>query len=185
MIKYRKKLLIFHLSPIRYRYIETPISKVPIRYRYSDIGNISTIFSLYRPTSESYTRQSAGDSRSSTRTLRGVKRCLDIGHPRSVIYVAVYVPSYITRRALNIKAAGGNGRDDWHSVECLFVDALSTNFTIVALCPRYRPRRRRKSFKQVALLSQRGRAMLRICQLRCFYSTIPRAQFFFISPYSV
>ena len=105
MIKYRKKLLIFHLSPIRYRYIETPISKVPIRYRYSDIGNISTIFSLYRPTSESYTRQSAGDSRSSTRTLRGVKRCLDIGHPRSVIYVGVYVPSYITRRALNIKAA--------------------------------------------------------------------------------
>jgi len=105
MIKYRKKLLIFHLSPIRYRYIETPISKVPIRYRYSDIGNISTIFSLYRPTSESYTRQSAGDSRSSTRTLRGVKRCLDIGHPRSVIYVGVYVPSYITRRALYIKAA--------------------------------------------------------------------------------
>ena len=105
MIKYRKKLLIFHLSPIRYRYIETPISKVPIRYRYSDIGNISTIFSLYRPTSESYTRQSAGDSRSST-----IEHCEALNAVSTLdtlvqSYVAVYVPSYITRRALNIKAA--------------------------------------------------------------------------------
>jgi len=106
MIKYRKKLLIFHLSPIRYRYIETPISKVPIRYRYSDIGDISTIFSLYRPTSESYTRQSAGDSRSSTiEHCEALNAVSTFGHPRSVIYVGVYVPSYITRRALYIKAA--------------------------------------------------------------------------------
>jgi len=41
------------LSPIRYRYIKKPINKVPIRYRYRyiGIGDISTIFSIYRPTS--------------------------------------------------------------------------------------------------------------------------------------
>ena len=48
MRKYRikkniQKLLIFHLSPIRYRYIAKPISKVPVRYRYIDhILDIST-----------------------------------------------------------------------------------------------------------------------------------------------
>jgi len=35
---------------------EKPISKVPIRYqcRYIDIGDMSTIFSIYRPTSTLY-----------------------------------------------------------------------------------------------------------------------------------
>jgi len=59
MIRYRKTTDI-SVSPVRYRYIEKPISKVPIRYRYRrryryiDIGDISTIFSIYRPISSPY-----------------------------------------------------------------------------------------------------------------------------------
>jgi len=54
MIKYQKITDNSLVIDIRYRYIEkTILSKVPIwyRYRYIDIGDISTIYSIYWPTS--------------------------------------------------------------------------------------------------------------------------------------
>ena len=49
MIKYRKITDISLVTDIRYQYTEKPISTVPIRhrYRYIDIGDISTIFSTH------------------------------------------------------------------------------------------------------------------------------------------
>jgi len=51
MIKYPK---ITDIS-LSFRNIEKKIPKVLIRYRYIDIGDISTIFSIYRPISRSTT----------------------------------------------------------------------------------------------------------------------------------
>jgi len=42
------------MSLIRYQYIKKPISEVLIRYRYINIGDISVIFSICRPTSTTY-----------------------------------------------------------------------------------------------------------------------------------
>jgi len=57
MIQYQKKYKYFTCH--RYDINKKPISKVPIRYRYryNDIGDISAIFSIYRPTSNTHTRQ--------------------------------------------------------------------------------------------------------------------------------